>query len=242
MKKLILTSIVITIFLLTVTEKTHYAQNSNTEKLPAQNTSNQTSSDAERISNLETRLNSAENYNGKILDTVYWALGGLVTVLVLVVGLGWYTNFRIYQLDKTKLVDELRETLRTESLKEARETAKIAVKELSRDFKKTQYDLLKIEANKWESDDIHDNVLRTYVQMIEIAKELEYDFLINKTLESMQRVLKARLKVKNEAIQLERDYLIDIGVSKKIEETLDNLPKGYTGITGNLKQLLQQNS
>jgi DNA-binding ferritin-like protein len=45
--------------------------------------------------------------NARILQTVHWALGTIVTVLLAITGAGWYANFRVYRRD----LDALRKDL-----------------------------------------------------------------------------------------------------------------------------------
>lgn len=45
----------------------------------------------------------------KILQTVYWALGTVIFVLLAMIGLGWYTNFRIYKNDLASIRMELKQ-------------------------------------------------------------------------------------------------------------------------------------
>ena len=49
-----------------------------------------------------------ERYDQRLLSTVYWSLGGMVTVIALVAGFGWYANFRAYDRDRAAFQQELR--------------------------------------------------------------------------------------------------------------------------------------
>jgi hypothetical protein len=44
-----------------------------------------------------------KEYHSSLLDTVYWALGVVVTVALLVGGFSWYSTFRVYEADKRDL-------------------------------------------------------------------------------------------------------------------------------------------
>lgn len=48
---------------------------------------------------LKAQVELMRHYDQRLLNTVYWALGGMGAVVLLVVGLGWYTNFRLYKRD-----------------------------------------------------------------------------------------------------------------------------------------------
>ena len=74
---------------------------------------------------LRAQLAEAQRFQEQILTTVYWSLGTLAGVAVLLVGFGWWTNFRVYERDKQSLERELR-TLLVESSAQARDEQKKA--------------------------------------------------------------------------------------------------------------------
>lgn len=57
---------------------------------------------------LEAQLQTMKDYQSALLDTVYWALGGVFSVVVLLSGFGWFANFKVYERDKANLTQELR--------------------------------------------------------------------------------------------------------------------------------------
>ena len=63
-------------------------------------------------------------YHSSLLDTVYWALGGVFTLAALLSGFGWWSNFRVYEADKRRLREEL-----DVQLKEAQSAAIIREKD-----------------------------------------------------------------------------------------------------------------
>lgn len=46
-------------------------------------------------------------YQGSLLDTVYWALGGVFATAALLAGFGWWSNFKLYEADKQRLQQDL---------------------------------------------------------------------------------------------------------------------------------------
>lgn len=61
----------------------------------------------QQIKMLEAQLSSIREYHGSLLDTVYWALGGVFVIAGLLVGFGWFANFKVYERDKEALRDEM---------------------------------------------------------------------------------------------------------------------------------------
>lgn len=56
---------------------------------------------------LKAQLEIMREYNERLLNTVYWSLGTLVVIAVLLVGFSWFTNYKIYERDKAALRQEL---------------------------------------------------------------------------------------------------------------------------------------
>jgi hypothetical protein len=57
-------------------------------------------------------------YQQDLLTTVYWSLGGLGVIAGLLLGFGWFANFRIYERDKAALRQDILGVLREEVAKE----------------------------------------------------------------------------------------------------------------------------
>jgi len=66
---------------------------------------------SEEVIVLRAQLSDAQRFQEQVLSTVYWSLGTLGAVAVLLVGFGWWTNFRVYERDKQSLERELRSIL-----------------------------------------------------------------------------------------------------------------------------------
>jgi hypothetical protein len=62
---------------------------------------------------LKQQLTTMREYHSSLLDTVYWALAGVFTLVVLLAGFGWWSNFKVYEQDKQRLKDELLSVIRT---------------------------------------------------------------------------------------------------------------------------------
>lgn len=63
---------------------------------------------------LEAQLKVMKEYHGSLLDTVYWALAGVLVLVSLLLGFGWFANFKIYERDKDALRKELKAHAETE--------------------------------------------------------------------------------------------------------------------------------
>lgn len=212
MKKFIFALIVFIFLLLTITHKPLYAQNTNTENPPSQTDSNQSKTDAERIATLETKLNSAENYNSQILDAVYWSLGVSVAIVLLVIGLGWYTNFKIYQNDLNKIRNEIR----SEMVSAARSAGESAVQSSLRDVKKLQLEMIKLEAKNYENKNYIGNAILSLSKAIRIGIELDERLYVPDLLEEMLRILR------------NNEYVSHSAGNSAVNEALNAVPSSYS--------------
>ena len=61
----------------------------------------------QQVKLLETQLQITKDFQSAILDTIYWALGGVFLALSLVFGFSWFPNFRLYDRDKQALHADL---------------------------------------------------------------------------------------------------------------------------------------
>jgi DNA repair exonuclease SbcCD ATPase subunit len=64
------------------------------------------------IAALREQNSVMREYHGSILDTVYWALGGIIATVLLLAGFGWWSNFKVYEQDKARLKEELQSLIR----------------------------------------------------------------------------------------------------------------------------------
>jgi len=52
-----------------------------------------------------------KEYHSSLLSTVYWSASALITVAVLLVGFGWWSNFRMHEKDRERLKQEILATV-----------------------------------------------------------------------------------------------------------------------------------
>ena len=56
---------------------------------------------------LKGELKVIREYHGSLLDTVYWSLNIVFGLVLLIIGSSWYTNFRLYEADKARILEEV---------------------------------------------------------------------------------------------------------------------------------------
>lgn len=61
---------------------------------------------------LQNKVDLLESINIKILDTIYWALGGLITVMLAIVGLNFFQNFSLNNKKISTIKEEINNDLK----------------------------------------------------------------------------------------------------------------------------------
>lgn len=62
----------------------------------------------ESIQELKIKNESLIGFQSSLLSTVYWSLGFLGSITALLVGFGWWSNFRVHEKDKENLKSEIK--------------------------------------------------------------------------------------------------------------------------------------
>jgi hypothetical protein len=184
---------------------------------------------------LRAQLDLMRQFDDRLLSTVYWSLGGMITIVVLIAGFSWFANNRLHEKDKAILRQELESIIREEMskaraelAKAAREAAKSELNTLSEDIKFIKFELLETEANQWESKGVYANVLTTSRQMLDAIKDIGWPtFRVAKALEVMRTALKAGAKPSARE-------------ASEITVILDQLPTEYSVDVENLRSLIKQ--
>lgn len=208
----------------------------NSTPAPVSRPQNQTES--EKIAVLQAQLDLMRQYDQRLLNTVYWSLGSIGGIVLLVVGLGWYTNFRIYRRDVEDIkrdvkndfensLNSIRTSLRSDMLSESRNAVELAVKSALRDIREVQYQILKLEAERWERANIFGNTLLTYSEMIKLANETIVGIHMPELLDSMLRLLKTK------------EVILNAGATAAITKALVAVPTEYSADVDAINQLIR---
>ena len=70
---------------------------------------------------LKGELKAIREYHGSLLDTVYWTLGVVFGLVLVIIGSSWYTNFRLYESDKARLLEEVERRIAEANSRSARD-------------------------------------------------------------------------------------------------------------------------
>lgn len=199
-----------------------------------------------QIEVLKAQVEVMKSYQDNFLTTVYWSLGGVVSIVFILVGYNWFTNFKNQekeiQLLKDTIAKELKvskqslikemddrknlilESIDTRLAKEiTKKTNPIAsnINYLSRKIMDNSYTLLKLEYDKWLlTKKVYGNAVTTAVEMISLSMSMKYDYGIEESLEKLIFVLEKGVAEKKKST-------IDVNATKEISEVLAKLSDHY---------------
>lgn len=200
---------------------------------------------------LRAQLVLMERYDQRLLATVYWSLGGVVTIAVLLIGFGWFANNRVYERDRAALSQEVSGTIDhrmseierniSDSFASIREelqqiSQSVVTAETSRITAQLQsvshavddlrYEFEREEANRWTAQGVYANALMSGSRMLEIAVASLGNFAIAEALEVMRAALKNGAEP-------------DAQDAGDIHRVLENLPAEFAADVQNLKEALK---
>ncbi|MFC1483854.1 hypothetical protein ACFL6Q_02250 [Candidatus Neomarinimicrobiota bacterium] len=205
---------------------------------------------------LRAQLKLMKRYDDRLLATVYWALGAVGTIFIIIIGLGWYTNFRIYKRDIAairaefeslikKETSEIRQNL-NEYLSKEVEKATARVKELSKgdlnqlqqglesevnrlrsEFRWLEIKMTHNEVVDWEKQGVFSNALRALADIIPMAVGTRHEWYVEDVvLADIQRILSQWDKK-------------DPDVIVKLTENIDKLPEKYATVVRIIKTMCE---
>lgn len=64
---------------------------------------------------LKAQLETIREYDQRLMNVVFWSLGGVFIVVVLIGGLNWFTNYRLYERERESLREYLQGEFKSES-------------------------------------------------------------------------------------------------------------------------------
>lgn len=213
---------------------------------------NQDAQPSSEVIALRAQNELMRQYDQRLLDTVYYALAALGSLALLIVGLGWYTNFRLYRRDiealKTELNNSLHEDIAKlsqslhaeianhkeelkESTIEAVETTlaphKTALQRVGRKVTDIQFSLRITQAMNNEGGKFYEKALHQYLLVIKDTFRHKADFRQARSLslEGIQRILKAQI-------------IPSAALASDIFEIINKLPEDYSADVTTIRHLV----
>jgi len=201
---------------------------------------------------LRAQLETMRDYDQRLIETVYWALGVTAALAVLVAGFSWFSNLRLYQRDRDALRDQVRSLSQsatatiseanTRELHAIREAVEVTVgKEVS--SKTGQFESVleslrseiselrvvnhRLEAKLWEAEPVYANAFLEYTNALSAAVEADFTGYYPELLTSIIRVLGKTKSVTS-------------WDSSRLNPILSRLPHDYDTEAAKIKQLLDE--
>ena len=217
---------------------------------------------SEEAAVLRGQLETMQQYDQRLLNTVYWSLG-IVMALAISLALfqGW-ASYRVYDRDLVALRETLhayaaqelgtiRNTLQAEQRSEfdktekhtqetitsaispLREEVKNKIQEIRSTLIALERDLAIAEGERWEEKDVQFNAARSYCKAIDLALQIGFLPFVDAPLESLNRCLRKVPKLKARS-------LANAGALATISQTLSNIPSQYKVVVDGLQSLLKE--
>ncbi|WP_143512603.1 hypothetical protein [Vreelandella utahensis] len=61
------------------------------------------------------KIVTMQDYHSSLITTVYWALGTITTIFIILIGISWLTNFKFYENDKAQIQERIESRLEEHS-------------------------------------------------------------------------------------------------------------------------------
>jgi len=192
-----------------------------------------------QIALLKQEVASSKSYESSLLSTVYWSLGGVVTIAVLLVGFGWLGNFKIYERDKLALRSELQVSM-NESISAAKDSLS---REVSADVENKVQELT--DKFKTRIDRLNSAVfeMRLATQKAEMEAEVSPSLALTSALELLE---KCRIRAQDELPEIMKFMIEKIGQDgrltaeemTRVSAVLDMLPSHFNSVSQRLSNAM----
>jgi CRISPR/Cas system CSM-associated protein Csm2 small subunit len=124
---------------------------------------------------LKGELKAIREYHDSLLDTVYWTLGIVFGLVLVIIGSSWYTNFRLYEADKARLLEEVERKIAEANSRSARDLQGLS----SNISDKADRDLLKLDNRlSTELERLRSDIKDSNIRINSDFKKLEEAFEI----------------------------------------------------------------
>lgn len=185
---------------------------------------------------LQSQIAVMETANDRLLSTVHWSLGTIATVGLVLLGFGWFANFRVYERDKAAMQQELRgflaeqmATTRAELRTAVEQAASQAVARLeamvnAHSLRVGKLEILydETELDKWMEAKVWDNAIRAGLN---VARAADQEWRVTRALEKIMICVNAGAGA-------------DSFVYGDMLEVFDKLPDRHAGDINNIKRVV----
>ncbi|QHH95414.1 hypothetical protein FPL18_17035 [Acinetobacter gyllenbergii] len=193
-----------------------------------------------QIEILKAQVEVMKSYQDKFLSTVYWSLGGVLGIVVLLIGYNWFTNFK----NQEKEVQTLKSYVEQE-LSSKKTDLEAGVKpqiqsilttennKLWKEIHDLRYYQILAEFNDRKQRGIYATCIRNINEMMTVSKNLSYQFRIHRILDSLIEILEIIHKEK-------KKYILSSDIVSIIQDTLNMVGDEYGAIKNKVNDLINQ--
>ncbi|MFV5661065.1 hypothetical protein VXR58_12760 [Acinetobacter pittii] len=154
-----------------------------------------------QIEVLKAQVEVMKNYQDKFLSTVYWSLGGVFGIVVLLVGYNWFTNFKNQEKELQGLKDYISQELNNRKRELVSSVNEKITEKISSENRKliieiihTQHKVLLLEFSDFKNRKIYANCIRRIGDIVTLNKDTPFEYRFKDAIDSLVDILELTLK------------------------------------------------
>jgi len=194
---------------------------------------------------LNNQLEELRRFNNSLLSTVHWSLGISVSIVVLLIGFSWYTNFKSFEEDKEKLIEDfnnliskkvklVKKELLTQIETVQKESTETIIKDVDKQFLHHKERIMLLMSDSitkntfsWLEDGKYEEAIKSIAINLEFSTELHNNERINNSIDLLRDILKNDFSISSESVQM-------------INDAIKHLPDDYETEKSSLISIIQQ--
>lgn len=191
-----------------------------------------------QIEVLKAQVEVMKSYQDNFLTTVYWSLGTVLGIVVLLIGLNWFTNFKNQEKEihslKIFIENEIREKKHELDNDINEKITSLLTKEnrnVWREINYLKYNQLLDELNKSKMEGLYGICLRTINELISIVSVLPGDYRLKEVLDIFVEVIEL-------AHEKKYKYILSSECLALIHEMLNRIGEEYSMVKNKVNDLL----
>lgn len=175
-----------------------------------------------QIEILKNQINLITSYQDKLLSTVYWSLGGIITLTVLLIGFNWFINVRnqdkeienLKNIIKNK-INDAEFDLKKDVYSSLDTRIKTAVSLLERKVIYLEIDISEQKCEKWILKKVYANALREQSNILKLLSQINSNYRTSLAFEKITEILELIIKEQKKSC-LKPDLIKEIFQSMKL--------------------------
>lgn len=193
-----------------------------------------------QIEVLKAQVDVMKSYQDNFLTTVYWSLGAVLGIVVLLIGYNWFTNFKNQEKELQSLKNHIEQELIAKKSdldisvnKQISSTIAKENNKLRRNILNLQHKIALMEFNNYKNKKSYANCIRMIREIIDINKELSYEYRIRDGLDNLVEIMELTFKEG-------KKYVMSTDIISILQEILLTVGDQYNPIKNRVNDLIEK--